>query len=105
MLMADDTIVNVALPSIRHDLGFSEAGLSWVANAYFLTSGGFVLVGGRAVDLFGRRRMFAGSPGLFVAASATCALAPSGPTLVAARGVQGLAGALRSPSSVDPADD
>ncbi|HEY5987681.1 MAG TPA: MFS transporter [Streptosporangiaceae bacterium] len=100
MLMADDTIVNVALPSIRHDLGFSESGLSWVTNAYFLAFGGFVLVGGRAADLFGRRRMFAASLGLFVAASATSAGATSGAVLVAARGVQGLAGALLSPSAL-----
>lgn len=100
MLLADDTIVNVALPSIRHDLGFSEAGLSWVVNAYFLTFGGFLLVGGRAADLFGRRRLFAGSLGLFVAASAACGLAPPGPVLVGARGVQGLGGALLSPSAL-----
>jgi EmrB/QacA subfamily drug resistance transporter len=100
MLMADDTIVNVALPSIRHDLSFSESDLSWVVNAYFLTFGGFVLVGGRAADLFGRRRMFTGSLGLFVAASAASGLATSGPMLVAARGVQGLAGGLLSPSAL-----
>jgi EmrB/QacA subfamily drug resistance transporter len=100
MLLADDTIVNVALPSIRHDLHFSESSLSWVANVYLLTFGGFLLVGGRAADLFGRRRMFACSLGLFVVVSATCAVAPTGPVLVGARGVQGFAGALLSPAAL-----
>jgi EmrB/QacA subfamily drug resistance transporter len=99
VLLVDDTIVNVALPSIRGDLGFSESGLSWVANAYFLTFGGFLLVGGRAADLLGRRRMFVAGLALFALASTICAIAPSGGVLVAGRGVQGLVGALLSPAA------
>ncbi len=100
MLLVDDTIVNVALPSIQADLGFSESGLTWVANAYFLALGGFLLVGGKAADLLGRRRVLIGAFGAFAAASAACGLAPSGEVLVGARGVQGLAGAFLSPAAL-----
>jgi len=100
MLLVDDTIVNVALPSIQADLGFSESGLTWVANAYFLALGGFLLVGGKAADLLGRRRVLMGAFSAFAAASAVCGLAPSAEVLVGARGVQGLAGAFLSPAAL-----
>jgi EmrB/QacA subfamily drug resistance transporter len=100
MLLVDDTIVNVALPSIQADLGFSESGLTWVANAYFLALGGFLLVGGKAADLLGRRRVLMAGFAAFAAASAVCGMAPSAGVLVGARGVQGLAGAFLSPAAL-----
>jgi EmrB/QacA subfamily drug resistance transporter len=96
MIVLDSTIVNVALPSIREDLGFSESSLAWVVNAYLLTFGGFLLLGGRLGDLFGHRRMFIGGLSLFTAASLACGLASSQTFLVAARAVQGLGGAVVS---------
>jgi EmrB/QacA subfamily drug resistance transporter len=96
MIVLDTTIVNVALPSIRDDLGFSEASLAWVVNAYLLTFGGFLLLGGRLGDLFGHRRMFLLGITLFTAASLTCGLARSQESLIAARAVQGLGGAVVS---------
>src|SRR5262245_58622468 len=80
-------IVNVALPAIRDDLGFSGTGLQWVLNAYTLTFAGFLLLGGRASDLFGRRRMFYAGTLLFSTASLLCALAPSAGLLIAARSI------------------
>jgi EmrB/QacA subfamily drug resistance transporter len=94
MIVLDATIVNVALPSIREDLGFSEASLAWVVNAYLLTFGGFLLLGGRAGDLFGRRRVFLLGITLFTLASLACGIATSQAFLVAARAVQGLGGAI-----------
>src|SRR3990172_11551539 len=96
MIVLDGTIVNVALPSIRDDLGFSETSLAWVVNGYLLTFGGFLLLGGRLGDLFGHRRMFLVGISLFTAASLACGLASSQESLVAARAVQGLGGALVS---------
>ncbi|HET7197811.1 MAG TPA: MFS transporter, partial [Burkholderiales bacterium] len=87
---------NVALPSIRQDLGFSESSLVWVVNAYMLTYGGFLLLGGRLGDLYGKRRLFLGGTALFTLASAACGLAASQPLLIVARAVQGLGGALVS---------
>jgi EmrB/QacA subfamily drug resistance transporter len=100
MLLVDDTIVNVALPSIQEDLDFTESSLTWVANAYFLALGGFLLVGGKAADLLGRRRVLMGGLGAFAAASALCGVAPIAEVLVGARGVQGLAGAFLSPAAL-----
>ncbi len=100
MLLVDDTITNVALPTIGRQLSFSEANLSWVVNAYLLTFGGLLLVGGRLADRFGPRRMFALSLAGFAAASAVCGVAPSSGVLVAARAVQGGFGALLSPSAL-----
>ena len=100
MLLVDDTIVNVALPSIAADLRFTESSLSWVVNAYLLTFGGFLLIGGRLADRFGPRRLFALGMAGFALASAACGLAPSSEVLVAARGVQGIAGALLSPAAL-----
>jgi EmrB/QacA subfamily drug resistance transporter len=94
MIVLDTTIVNVALPSIREDLKFSQTSLVWVVNAYMLTFGGFLLLGGRLGDLFGHRRMFLLGLILFTAASVGCGLAPSRGVLIAARAVQGLGGAV-----------
>jgi EmrB/QacA subfamily drug resistance transporter len=96
MIVLDTTIVNVALPSIRADLGFSETSLAWVVNAYLLTFGGFLLLGGRLGDLFGHRRLFVCGIALFTAASLACGLATSQEVLLTARAVQGLGGAVVS---------
>src|ERR671926_479197 len=93
MIVLDATIVNVALPSIRGDLGFSEASLAWVVNAYLLTFGGFLLLGGRFGDLFGHRRLFLSGIGVFTLASLACGLSTTQGFLVGARAVQGLGGA------------
>jgi len=100
MIVLDTTIVNVALPSIRADLGFSETALVWVVNAYMLTFGGFLLLGGRLGDLFGQRRLFLLGLTLFTLASLACGLANSQALLVAARAVQGLGGAVVSAVSL-----
>jgi len=94
MIVLDTTIVNVALPSIREDLGFSETSLAWVVNAYLLTFGGFLLLGGRLGDLYGHRRLFVTGIGLFTLASLACGLAGSQAFLIAARAVQGVGGAI-----------
>jgi EmrB/QacA subfamily drug resistance transporter len=96
MIVLDTTIVNVALPSIRADLGFSQTSLVWVVNAYMLTFGGFLLLGGRFGDLFGHRRLFLSGIVLFTLASLACGLSNSQGLLVAARAVQGLGGAVVS---------
>ncbi len=100
MIVLDTTIVNVALPSIRSDLGFSETSLAWVINAYTLTFGGFLLLGGRLGDLYGHRRLFLAGITLFTLASAACGLAGSQGFLVGARAVQGLGGAVASAVSL-----
>jgi EmrB/QacA subfamily drug resistance transporter len=100
MIVLDGTIVNVALPAIRGSLEFSETGLSWVVNAYLLTFGGFLLLGGRAGDLFGRRRVFAFGLALFTLASLLCGLATSQGLLVVARALQGLGGAIIAPAAL-----
>ena len=94
MIVLDVTIVGVALPSIREDLGFTESSLAWIVNGYMLTFGGFLLLGGRLGDLFGQRRLFLAGLGLFTAASLACGLATSQAALIAARAVQGLGGAI-----------
>jgi len=96
MIVLDTTIVNVALPSIRTDLGFTETSLAWVVNGYLLTFGGFLLLGGRLGDLFGHRRLFLAGIALFTLASLSCGLAGSQEMLVVARAVQGLGGAVVS---------
>src|SRR5687767_6197472 len=96
MIVLDGTIVNVALPSIRDDLGFSQTSLAWVVNAYLITFGGFLLLGGRLGDLFGHRRLFLIGISLFTLASLACGLASSQEVLVGARAVQGLGGAIVS---------
>jgi EmrB/QacA subfamily drug resistance transporter len=100
MIVLDGTIVNVALPAIQESLGFSETGLSWVVNAYLLTFGGFLLLGGRAGDLFGRRRVFMFGLALFTFASLLCGLAGSQVVLVAARALQGVGGAIIAPAAL-----
>jgi EmrB/QacA subfamily drug resistance transporter len=94
MIVLDTTIVNVALPSIRADLGFTAASLSWVVNAYMLTFGGFLLLGGRLGDLYGHRRVFLLGTVFFTLTSLGCGLATTQQWLVAARAVQGLGGAV-----------
>ena len=96
LIVLDSTIVNVALPSIQADLGFSEASLAWVVNAYLLTFGGFLLLGGRLSDLYGRRRLFLMGLALFTIMSLACGLAPSQGALVAARALQGFGWAIVS---------
>jgi EmrB/QacA subfamily drug resistance transporter len=100
MVVLDLTIVNVALPHIQRDLHFSTDGLQWIVNAYTLLFGGFLLLGGRAADLLGRRAMFMAGLALFTAASLTAGLADSPATIVAARAVQGLGGAMLSPAAL-----
>src|SRR6266568_730930 len=96
MIVLDTTIVNVALPSIRQDLGFSQTSLAWVVNAYLLTFGGFLLLGGRLGDLFGHRRLFLIGIALFTLASFACGMARAQGFLVTARAIQGLGGAVVS---------
>jgi EmrB/QacA subfamily drug resistance transporter len=96
MIVIDATIVNVALPSIQDDLGFSQSNLAWVVNAYLIAFGGLLLLAGRMGDLIGQRRIFLVGLGVFTAASLLCATAQSQGVLIAARFVQGVGGALTS---------
>jgi EmrB/QacA subfamily drug resistance transporter len=96
MIVLDLTVVNVALPAIRSDLGFSDAGLAWVVNAYMIAFGGLLLLAGRLGDLLGRRRVFLAGLGIFTGASLVCGLAQDQPVLIAARFVQGVGGAATS---------
>src|SRR5262245_34041530 len=100
MIVLDTTIVNVALPSMRADLGFSETSLAWVVNAYLLTFGGFLLLGGRLGDLYGHRRLFVIGIALFTISSLACGLATSQGVLVSARAIQGVGGAIASAVSL-----
>ncbi len=100
MVILDVSIVNVALPSIHDGLGFSETGLQWVVNAYTLTFAGFLLLGGRASDLLGRRRVFLVGIALFGAASLVCAIAQNQGMLLGARALQGIGAAVISPASL-----
>jgi EmrB/QacA subfamily drug resistance transporter len=96
MIVLDVTVVNVALPSIQTDLGFSTSSLAWVVNAYLIAFGGLLLLAGRFGDLIGRRRIFLAGIGLFTVASLACGLADSQSLLIAARFVQGIGGAMTS---------
>jgi EmrB/QacA subfamily drug resistance transporter len=100
MVTLDALIVNVAVPSIQRDLGFAAADLTWIVNVYALMFGGFLLLGGRAADLFGRRRLFLAGLGLFTGASLLAGLAGSPATLLTARGLQGLGAALLAPAAL-----
>ena len=96
MIVLDATIVNVALPSIQHDLGFTQASLAWVVDAYLIAFGSFLLLAGRVGDLVGRKRVFISGLALFTVASALCGLAQGQELLIAARFVQGVGGAVAS---------
>ena len=100
VVVLDVAIVNVALPSIGNDLGFADENLQWVITAYSLTFGGFLLLGGRAADLLGRRKIFMVGLSLFTAASFACGLAQSEAMLIVSRGVQGLGAAIVSPAAL-----
>ncbi len=100
MVILDVSVVNVALPAIKGSLHFSTEGLQWVVNAYTLTFAGLLMLGGRAADLLGRRRVLLAGVFLFTAASLACALATSSAWLIAARAVQGIGGAIISPASL-----
>src|SRR3954447_21071738 len=100
MVILDATIVNVALPSIQNDLGLSEGNLQWIINAYTLVFGGFLLLGGRAGDLLGRKRIFLIGLVIFTGASLIDGLATSEGMLIGARALQGLGAALISPAAL-----
>jgi EmrB/QacA subfamily drug resistance transporter len=100
MLILDVTVVNVALPRIQDDLGFTDPGLAWVVNGYVLMAGGLLLLGGRLADILGRRRIFMLGVGLFAFASATCGAAANPEMLVASRFLQGAGEALAAPASL-----
>src|SRR3954447_2013505 len=100
MVVLDATVVNVALPTIQSNLGFSEQNLSWVLNAYTLIFGGFLLLGGRLADALGRRRLFMSGIALFSGASLICGVSQSEGMLLVARGLQGLGGAMVSPAAL-----
>ena len=100
MVVLDATVVNVALPTIQRDVGFSEQSLSWILNAYTLMFGGFLLLGGRLADRLGRRRLFVAGISLFAGASLICGVSQSEGMLLVARGLQGLGGALVSPAAL-----
>src|SRR6266576_125272 len=100
MTIVDLTIVNVALPTIDRKLHFSETNLQWVVTAYALTFGGFLLLGGRAADLLGRRRIVMLGLGVFTATSLACALATTDSFLIAMRGLQGLGAAIVLPAAL-----
>src|SRR3954466_6697827 len=96
MIVLDATIVNVALPSIQDDLGFTQSNLAWVVNAYLIAFGGLLLLAGRAGALFGRRGVFRVGLAVFTAASTLCAVAQTQEMLIGARFIQGVGGALTS---------
>ncbi len=96
LIVVDMTIVNVALPSIQRDLGFTQSGLAWVINAYLIAFGGFLLLAGRLGDLFGRKRIYLIGLGIFIVASVVCGLSFDQRMLIAARFIQGIGGAVSS---------
>src|SRR3954447_3283787 len=96
MIVLDATVVNVALPTIQDDLGFSTSSLAWVVNAYLIAFGGLLLLAGRLGDLLGRRNVFLAGLGVFTVASLLCGVAQTQELLVAARFLQGVGGALTS---------
>jgi EmrB/QacA subfamily drug resistance transporter len=100
MIMLDNTVVNVALPSIQRDLKVSVASLEWVVNAYFLTFAVLMLTGGKLADLLGRRRIFITGLVIFTLSSLACGLAANGETLIAARAVQGAGAAMMNPATL-----
>ena len=96
MIVLDMTVVNVALPAIQEDLGFSQSGLAWVVNGYLIAFGGLLLLSGRLGDLLGRKDVFMVGMAIFLAASLVCGFAQSQEVLVGARFIQGIGGALTS---------
>src|SRR6478609_1943176 len=100
MIMLDNTVVNVALPSIRKDLGISISELEWVVNAYALTFGVLLLTGGKLADMFGRRAIFVAGLVIFTASSLWCGLAGGADSLIAARTVQGVGAAMMNPATL-----
>src|SRR5437667_6979788 len=96
LIVVDMTIVNVALPSVQKDLGFSQSGLAWVINAYLIAFGGLLLLAGRVGDLVGRKRVYLAGLVIFTGAAVLCGLSVSQPMLIAARFVQGIGGDVRS---------
>jgi len=100
MVILDAAIVTVALPSIQRDLGFSEQSLQWVVSAYALTFAGLLLIGGRAADLLGRRRVFMVGLVIFTTASLLCGLAWSPAALIGARALQGVGAAIMTPTAL-----
>src|SRR6188472_1567882 len=100
MIVLDVTVVNVALPSIKDDLGFSDTSLAWVVNAYLITYGGLLLLGGRLGDLYGHRRLFLIGITLFTLASLACGIATTQGFLIVARSAQGVGGAIASAVSL-----
>src|SRR6266516_812524 len=100
MIMLDNTVVNVALPSIQRDLKVSVSSLEWVVNAYFLTFAVLMLTGGKLADLLGRRRIFIAGLVVFTLSSLACGLATNGETLIAARAVQGIGAAMMNPATL-----
>src|SRR5215212_3765746 len=96
MIVLDVTVLNVALPSIQDDLGFSQSSLAWVVNAYLISFGGLLLLAGRLGDILGRKNVFMAGLGVFTVASLLCGVAQSQELLVAARFVQGVGGAMTS---------
>src|SRR5271154_1706402 len=100
MIMLDNTVVNVALPSIQSSLHLKVSELEWIVTGYALTFGAFMLTGGKFADLFGRRRMFVTGLIIFTASSLACGLAGSATVLIAARVIQGLGAALMNPSTL-----
>src|SRR6195256_172163 len=96
LIVVDMTIVNVALPSIQRDMGFTQSGLAWVINAYLIAFAGFLLLAGRLGDLFGRKRVYLIGLAIFIGASVLCGLSFTQPMLVAARFIQGVGGAVSS---------
>jgi EmrB/QacA subfamily drug resistance transporter len=100
MVILDVSVVNVALPAMRHGLHFSTTGLQWVVNAYTLTFAGFLMLGGRSADILGRRRVFLAGTGLFALASLLCAVSDSRGLLIGARALQGFGGAVLSPATL-----
>src|SRR5436190_22766626 len=96
MIILDQTIVNVALPALQHDLGFSQSSLAWVVNAYLIAFGGLLLLAGRLGDLIGRRRIFLIGLTVFTTASLLCGVADSQALLIGARFLQGIGGAMTS---------
>src|SRR4051812_30101761 len=100
MVLLDQTVVTIALPSIGQSLSLPESGLSWITNAYVLTFGGFLMLGGRVVDLFGHRRMFVTGVLLFATASLIGGFAPNATVLLTCRAVQGIGAAILSPAAL-----